>query len=117
MMALRGLGVVRSNARSTAAHATIVRNNLEVLRNLVNVLRARDRTQIELEALRAELLEAETTIASLVADLEHERAHVAYLEERLAEFEDAAEAARRSRPALRIVSITREPMDPGSTRS
>ncbi|PIK71355.1 hypothetical protein [Methylobacterium frigidaeris] len=52
------------------------------------------------------MLEAYETVASLVADLEFERARVAYLEERLAAFEDDAEAARRSHPPLRIVSIT-----------
>lgn len=111
------LSSIRVRARSTAAHATIVRHNLEVLRDLMDVLRVRDRTQLELEALRVELLEAETSIASLVIDLENERAHASYLKERLAEFEDAAEAARRACPPLRIVSIVREPMDPGSTRS
>jgi cell division protein FtsL len=106
-----GLGVVRSRAQRAEAHATIMHHNRAVIQELVDILRERNRTQIELEALRIELLEAETTIASLVSDLENERAHVVYLADRIAEFEDADEAARRSRPPLRIVASKQESSD------
>lgn len=111
MMTFKKLIAIRSGGQGTAAHATIMRHNLELLRDLVDALQMCDRTQIELEELRVEVLEAGATIASLVVDLEHERAHVAYLEERLAEFEDAADSAQRSRPPLRIVAFKQEPKD------
>lgn len=104
-------GVVRTRLQRPEDHTTVMRHNLEVVRGLVDVLRARASTQIELEALRVEVLEAEATIASLVTDLEHERAYASHLEKRLAEFEDAAEAAQRSRPPLRIVTFKKEPKD------
>ena len=96
--------------------AAVMEHNLKLL-GAAGSSRTRDIAEVELETLRVELLEAEATIASLVADLDNERAHASYLEERLAEFEDAAEVTRRSRPPLRIVSIARETMDPGPTRS
>ena len=96
--------------------AAVMQHNLKLL-GPAGSSRTRDVAEVELEALRVEMLEAYETVASLVADLEFERARVAYLEKRLASFEDDIEAARRSRPPLRIVSIAREPMDPGSTTS
>lgn len=96
--------------------AAVMQHNLKLLRP-AGLPRTRDVAEVELEALRVKLLEAYETVASLVADLEFERSRVSYLEERLASFEDDTEDARRSRPALRVVSIAREPMDPGSTRS
>jgi hypothetical protein len=108
------LGDVRGRTSEAAELAAILRHNLELLGDAAGPLRERHVAEIELAALRVELLEAYETVASLVSDLEFERARVAYLEERLADVEDGAEAAR---PPLRIVSIAREPMDPGSTRS
>lgn len=85
--------------------AAIMQHNLKLL-GPAGPSRTRDVAEVDLDALHVEMLEAYETVASLVADLEFERARVTYLEERLAEFEDAAEAARRARPPLRIVSIT-----------
>lgn len=90
--------------------AAVMQHNLKLL-GAAGSSRTRDIAEVELETLRVELLEAEATIASLVADLDNERAHASYLEERLAEFEDAVEAARRSRPPLRIMTFKQESND------
>lgn len=80
-------GPRRKNSKATE-FATIGRRNLELLRNLVDVLRARDVAKIELEALRVEVLEAHETVATLVDELNHSRMWAEYLEERLASYED-----------------------------
>ncbi|MGF3027378.1 hypothetical protein ACQVP2_31790 [Methylobacterium aquaticum] len=103
------LGDIRGKNSEAAELAAILRHNLELLGDSAGPLRERHVAEIELEVLRVELLEIYETVASLVVDLEFERARVSYLEERLAEFEDAAEAAQRSRPVLKIVAFSRIP--------
>ncbi|BCM86476.1 hypothetical protein mvi_49370 [Methylobacterium indicum] len=106
------LGEFRERIFNDTELTTIASGNLELLQDLVDALRKREGNRVELEALRAELLEAYESVASLVVDLEFERARASYLEERVAEFEDDIVGARRAHPALRIVSVNGEPVKP-----
>jgi hypothetical protein len=92
------LGEFRERILNDTEVTTVARGNLELLQDLVDALRKRERNRVELE--------------SLVVDLEFERARASCLEERVAEFEDEIVCARRAYPALRIVSVDGEPVKP-----
>ncbi len=81
-------GGPRTKISKATEFATIARRNVELLRDLVDVLRARDASKIELEALRVEVLEAHETVATLVEELNHSRMWAEYLEERLSDYEE-----------------------------
>lgn len=104
------LGELRERLFNDTELTTVARDNLELLQDLVDAFRKREGNRVDLEVLRAELLEAYESVASLVVDLEFERARASYLEERVAEFEDEIVCARRGYPALRIVSVDGKPV-------
>lgn len=82
------LGNVQERASAAAELAAILRHNLELLGDPASPLRTREVVEIELDALRAEVLEAHETIATLVEELNLLRMWAEYLEGRLADYED-----------------------------
>jgi hypothetical protein len=90
---------VQERPSAAAELATILRHNLELLGDPAGSLRARDVAEIELEALRVEVLEAHETIATLVEELNLSRMWAEHLEGRLADYEDdKVVPLRRGRP-------------------
>ncbi len=82
------LGNVRGRTSEASELAAILRHNLELLGDSGGPPRARYVAEVELEALRVEVMEAHETIATLVEELNLSRMWAEYLEGRLADYED-----------------------------